>query len=138
MSNWNMNCQLFRVSRPGADSYAIFYDDGTALYVVYNPATKRDAQAKLTTRAGVMGLERNGWNVKPVAPRFDFENSEGAGGISMKFKMNGPVVPAICVGGDIYFRSGNSVSSYPSPFAAVKAGMILASREDIGWPKNDV
>ena len=138
MSNWSMNCRLFRVKKPGVDSYAIFYGDGKALYVAYNPATKTDAQVKLTTQAAVKGLELNGFSVLPVHVGRDFENAEGAGGISMKFKMNGPVVPAICIGGEIFFRSANNVRSYASPFAAVKDGMILASRTDIGWPKNDV
>ena len=139
MSNWSMNCRLFRVKKPGVDSYAIFYGDGKALYVAYNPATKTDAQVKLTTQAAVQGLELNGFSVLPVHVGRDFENAEGAGGISLRYKVNGRIIPAICVAGRVYYRNtDNTLGQCPNVGACLKSGMIIASRADLPWPKNDV
>lgn len=139
MSNWSMNCRLFRVKKPGVDSYAIFYGDGKALYVAYNPAIKTDAQAKLTTQAAVQGLELNGFSVLPVHVGRDFENAEGAGGISLRYKVDGRTIPAICVAGRVYYRNtANTLGQCPNVGACLKSGMIIASRADLPWPKNDV
>lgn len=139
MSNWSMNCSLVRVKKPGIDSYAIFYGDGSALYVSFNPASKSGAQAKLTTQAAVKGLELNGFSVLPVHVGRDFENAEGAGGVSLKYKVNGRVIPAICVGERIFFRNTTTeLGTCNSIFACLKSGVMIAGRADIPWPKNDV